>query len=256
MKRIYLLMTLALGFSTAAFAQRSVDMQMTQTYPTGGFVSVSEDEDPDMQTDAWAGNDFSIGIKNLGPDVINGDDTAIVGLAIFGQYVHGSLAGVNGIAVGDEVFLNYADLGFTYDPDQITNSQANTESLCDSLYMVDVAGAVIADPVIANNHNCASVTFNIWFLNVNDVNKANGFSMYPNPAATKLNLVSTFNNAKNANVIIRDVVGKTVFTQNLGTNLNGKQTFALDISNFVTGMYVIELNVDGNRITRQIQVQK
>ena len=80
--------------------------------------------------------------------------------------------------------------------------------------------------------------------------------MYPNPAATQLNMVSTFNNAKNANIIIRDIVGKTVLTKNLGTDLNGQQTFALDISNFVTGMYVIELNVDGNRITRQIQVQK
>ena len=256
MKRIYLLMTLALGLSTAAQAQRSVDMQLISTYPTGGLVLVSTDEDPDMQADAWKVNDIAFEFKNNGPDDVVVDDTVKLGFVLFQQIVSLNVAGINGITAGNSGFWGVDDIDFIYNADNITESGASTEQICDTLWLVDVNSAVVPDPSIANNQNCQTVTFNSWFLNVNDVNSANGFSLFPNPAATKLNLLSTFNNAKNANVVIRDVVGKTVFTQNLGTNLNGQQSFVLDISNFVTGMYVIELNVDGNRITRQIQVQK
>lgn len=257
MKHVYLLMTLALGFSTIAFAQRTADMRLITTYPPSGLVVVSANEDPDKQAAAWQQNDVQFAIKNLGPDDIIADDTAIAAFPDFGMIgEHINLAGINGIAVNDEVFLNIQGLPLVYEPAGITSSQVTVQQLCDTLWMVDANGDVIFDPDLSNNHTCNGVSVNVWYLDVSSVNKINGFSMDPNPAATQLNVVSTFNNARNASIIIRDIVGKTVLTKNLGYNLNGQQTFALDISNFVTGMYVIELNIDGNRITRQIQVQK
>ncbi len=257
MKRIYLLMTLALGLTTAANAQRSIDMQLISTYPTGGLVLVSTDEDPDEQTKAWRVNDISFEFKNNGPDDVAVDDTVKLGFALFGQIISLNVAGIGGIPATQSGFWGVENVDFIYNADNITESGVSNETICDSLWVVDVNSNVVADPEInTSNRNCQSIAFHAWFLNVADVNNTNGFSLFPNPAATKLNLVSTFNNAKNATVVIRDIVGKTVFTQNLGTNLNGQQSFVLDISNFVTGMYVIDLNVDGKRITRQIQVQK
>ena len=254
MKHVYLLMTLALGFSTAAFAQRSVDMALIPIYPAGGVVLVSENETPAMQEWASRQNNVNFEFKNLGLDDILIDDTLILGSPLFNEYMH--IGAISGISVSSSAFWGGHNLVLTYEATGVTSSQTTTRIVCDTLWVVDINGDVVFDPDLSNNHNCTNVTFDVWFLDVADVNKVNGFSLFPNPAATQLNVVSTFNNAKVANVVIRDIVGKTVFTQNLGTNLNGQQTFALDISNFVTGMYVIELNVDGNRTTRQIQVRK
>lgn len=196
-------------------------------------------------------------VENLGPDDIDISDSAVVGLPAYALYLGSDLSATNGgIPMNVQVYAHFLNVPLTYEPTGITSSQITVQQLCDTLWMLDANGDVIFDPDLSNNHTCNSVSVNVWYLDVANVNKVNGFSMYPNPVATQLNVVSTFNNAKNATVVIRDVVGKTILTQNLGNDLNGQQTFALDISNFVTGMYVIELNVDGNRITRQIQVQK
>lgn len=258
MKRIYLLMTLALGLSTAASAQRSVDLQLIPTYPTNGLVAVSEDEDPDMQDEAWLKNDIQWEFKNVGPDNILSTDSMYLKIGVVNQYI--VLYLTSDVTPGSSVFWpgsggNLA-LDLTYDASAITESTMESATICDSAHVIDAAGMPVSDPDMSNNAPCTSVNLNYWFLAVGDVNKAEGFSMFPNPANNTLNLVSTFNSAKNATVVIRDVVGKTVFTQNLGTNLNGQQKFNLDIHNLASGMYIVSLNVDGNVITRQIAVQK
>ena len=257
MKKLYLLIILALGITAAKAQTRSVDMALILTYPTGGLVVVSENEIPVKQAEAWQNNDVGIELKNLGPDDIYPSDSAIVGLPDYNEFLPLSLSPLSSnIEPTVSIYKAWEKIPLTYEPASLTSSQITIAQACDTLWMVDANGDVLFDPDLSNNHTCNNITFHGWFLDVADVNSTNGFSLYPNPAATTLNLVSTFNNAKNATVVIRDVVGKTVFTQNLGTNLNGRQSFILDISNFVTGMYVIDLNVDGKRVTRQIQVQK
>ncbi len=162
MKHVYLLMTLALGFSTAAFAQRSVDMELITMYPTGGLVFISANEPLGMQEAASQNNDMSIKLKNLGPDGINDDDTALVGA--FGQFLRLSFGGGSGIPVGEEVFFNFTDIVLTYEPTGATSSQMTVTQFCDTLWMIDPTGAVIADPDLSNNHNCNNVTlmYGIW----------------------------------------------------------------------------------------------
>jgi hypothetical protein len=246
MKCIYLFFYLLLASVTSATAQ-NVDMQLSQTYPMDGFVMISVKESPANQTKACAHNDYYFSIKNLGPDNIGPNDSAVFGFPMFNLWSRYSLSRIGGLALGSELFQHVENIKMTYESLGLTESGISVQNVCDTLWMVDANGDVIYDPDLSNNHICNDVSLSTWFLDVADINKTNGFSMYPNPAATQLNLVSTFNNAKVVNVVIRDMIGKTILTQNLGTNLNGQQTFGLDISNLIIGNYVIELNVDGSR---------
>ncbi|RYE24382.1 MAG: T9SS type A sorting domain-containing protein [Sphingobacteriales bacterium] len=257
MKCIYLFLAITLGcFFTATAQSRVVDMALTTEYPLGGIVFVSANQ-PDGDS-AIMKNHVKFKIKNLGPDDIYDTDTVNVRLGGFFGGIASFPANVFslGIPAGDSLWLMTGSLVWEYEPLGATSSGNFIRVMCDSLWMTDVSGIVINDPDLSNNHNCQNVDVHVWFLDVANVNEIKGFSLYPNPAANRLNLESIFNNAKNANVVVRDVVGKVVLTKNLGTNLNGVQRFILDVSNFTTGIYVIDLNVDGKRVTRQIQVQK
>lgn len=260
MKRIYLLMTLALGISTAANAQ--MDIALTTTPPAGGVVFVSPDGDATENAAASINNIYGFTVKNTGTMDIPADDTMfvrinLVGWAIFpvGDWTSGAP-----LAVGDSIPLQFGGPGGVggFVRDDVNFDEISAEDnidLCDSSFLVENGGAIVSEITLANNTSCHNILLHFWALDVNAV-LATPFNIYPNPAANQLNVTSTFNGAKNANVIIRDVVGKTVISQNLGSNISGVQTFSIDINNLSNGMYVVELNVDGQKQVKQIAVSK
>ncbi|RYE24381.1 MAG: T9SS type A sorting domain-containing protein [Sphingobacteriales bacterium] len=253
MKRIYLMMAAVVGLTSAANAQRSCDLEMLDGNPVGhSVVAASADEDGTSQ---FAGNDFNYSFVNHGPDQILAGDTAL--------YITwwGSFRGVYFTA--DETTLNtplgagpLANLGLNYNEDNITESGSEVINLCDSLWLIDNTNTVVPDPVIANNKFCADITINYWLLGVAGIVNENKMELYPNPAANSLNMNYFFNQAKAANVVIRDVVGKVVMTQNLGTNLNGKQSFHFDLNSLTNGVYMMDVNVDGKHKVSKVTVQK
>ena len=75
-------------------------------------------------------------------------------------------------------------------------------------------------------------------LSVNEVKKTNEiFSVYPNPANTQVTVLSKAGNVNN--VVIYDVTGRVVYTQNANVT-----TLNVNISNLPKGVYVINVSTE------------
>lgn len=64
--------------------------------------------------------------------------------------------------------------------------------------------------------------------------------VYPNPAANTLKFDYEFKQNTVASLIIRDVTGRIVKTENFGRQVIGKETFSTNIANLPNGNYVAE----------------
>jgi uncharacterized repeat protein (TIGR01451 family) len=78
---------------------------------------------------------------------------------------------------------------------------------------------------------------------------ADGFVMYPNPAEGLVNIKFS-NPLVDTAVTITDVLGKTVLT----TKLHGTQA-VLNVASLTSGMYFINLDIEGNRKTKKLIVK-
>jgi len=77
--------------------------------------------------------------------------------------------------------------------------------------------------------------------------------IYPNPARDIVNIASDFNSIENAKVTIYDMLGKKVFEDATLFTMSGEA--ALDVSNFNTGVYLVEILKDGRKDTRKIVIK-
>ena len=78
-------------------------------------------------------------------------------------------------------------------------------------------------------------------------NLLENIAIYPNPASTVLNI----NNAKNANIQVFDILGKTIFSQeNISVNER------INISNLENGTYFIKISMDNAVTTKKFLIFK
>jgi uncharacterized protein len=83
------------------------------------------------------------------------------------------------------------------------------------------------------------------------ITKSLKMAVFPNPATNKANIQFTLPAAAQTQLIVVDMEGKIVYTENAGMLLPGTYQRNLDVSRFQTGMYQIKINAGG-----QSQVSK
>src|SRR5690554_3014835 len=76
-------------------------------------------------------------------------------------------------------------------------------------------------------------------------NNIEGLSIYPNPASDMVNVVS--NSLSNKDIVITDLLGKTVLTANVNQSVN--------ISSLKSGVYMMQITQDGKSATRKLIVK-
>ncbi len=246
MKRIYLLLlTILLIGADNAFAQS--DLVLIHPNLKNGDTILYHNPSITGRIIRWR-------FKNLGPNPITMSDTIKLKVPYTSSQFNGvwSLhfnAQVPGIPVGDSV--SFTDtVWFTSAP------TSNPFNWCDSLWAVAQGGAVVADPNIANNKECLSIKFMQDPASVEDlVSNANTMGIYPNPATTNITVAYNFAGNSTASLAIRDLTGKTVYSKNLGDKLSGIKQFPVDISNLVSGLYLVELSVNDVKVVGKITVQ-
>jgi hypothetical protein len=86
------------------------------------------------------------------------------------------------------------------------------------------------------------------FSNVNEVKSEDAFTIYPNPATSKLHLQSSF---KNYNFKLYDLVGNSILTKNISVS-----DYELDISELPIGIYTARILYGQSLIVRKITVVK
>lgn len=91
------------------------------------------------------------------------------------------------------------------------------------------------------------------FTGVEETVATEEFKFYPNPANDQLNVTLTMVNAENAVINIRDISGKTVMSQNLGS-INGTRNLIIDVDHLNSGAYFIEVaDQDGKEVKKFIK---
>lgn len=188
---------------------------------------------------------------------------------VCGETVTGntSVATDSGLNPSADVFYSYTGSGIVED---VTISLCDGGTLYDSLLRVFDDGCALVSEIVFNDDSCGlqseltfqsdgTTTYTIMVegfataagefslattceevLNVNDV-AFEGFTMYPNPASTVLNLDAR-NNIENITIV--NVMGQQVLTRNVQAS-----NTAIDVSGLSSGAYFIRVAIDGNQST-------
>ena len=126
----------------------------------------------------------------------------------------------------------------------------------------DCGGASEPDALYNLNETGEAAFLNliaIYVLNPSNIIRSNyadavKLSVFPNPAQTNLNISLRADYAGTALVSIVDVVGKLVYQTT--TDLNrGKNNLKLDVSDFASGMYTVNVNFNDAQIVQKIMIK-
>lgn len=112
----------------------------------------------------------------------------------------------------------------------------------------------ITDTVNANNKSCATILIRdpVGVHKAKEQDKL--LSIYPNPAMTEANIRLELDKSSEVSVLVRDLSGRVV-TGNTKKQLSaGQQVLKLDVSTLTPGVYICEIQVDGQRYTQKLQI--
>ena len=90
-------------------------------------------------------------------------------------------------------------------------------------------------------------------------NEAKGnttFEVYPNPSKDITNISIDLEDRENVSVMVRDITGKEVMSQDLGLMAQGNQRIALNVSMLSNGIYFTTLRIGDKLVTKKITVNK
>lgn len=246
MKRIYLLLVVLVAFAAETFAQGS-DLNITTTWNLrqgGNKLLVSGGPG------AYPGEDtFFYTIKNFGPADIVTTDTIHI------KTNYGNLWCPPSQIKKDSSKRFYNAVNLIPGAGTTVSSTIASQQRCDSVWATNTAGAVIPDGLMSNNRTCNNFVTTYWLTSVEEINKAEVKS-FPNPATNTVYIKYDFGANAAAQVYIRDILGKIVYQKDLGKNLSGEQEFALDVTNVVSGIYMVELVTNGEKSVAKINIQK
>lgn len=86
--------------------------------------------------------------------------------------------------------------------------------------------------------------------------KAQALNVFPNPTTGTLNVNYDFKTTVEATVIVTDIAGRQVYTNNFGKQNVGAQTLNMNLSNLAPGVYTIELTAGDERATSKFNIKK
>lgn len=244
MKRIYLLMILFVAIAAQSYGQtdlRLIHLNL-KTGDTIRYTSKGE-----------RGRIVAWGFANDGPNALSqATDTILLKRAYTkggGNVVRLSLP-TGGLPVGDTVY--YTDTVYFS-----TAAATQPWDWCDSIWARS-SMVTISDPQLSNNEDCPKVYFKEYEnAAIGDVDgDNNGIAIYPNPATSTVNVRYNFVNKADGRLLIKDLTGRTVHNQQLGANLSGEQVFNVDISSLASGMYIMELYANDDKMVSKFNVAK
>jgi len=92
-------------------------------------------------------------------------------------------------------------------------------------------------------------------VGVNEVENTYALSVYPNPANTNATVSFSLNNEAAVSINVTDLSGKVVYMNTLGT-VNGTQSVNVTTDALKSGVYMVNVTVDGNVSTQKLIVRK
>jgi hypothetical protein len=92
-------------------------------------------------------------------------------------------------------------------------------------------------------------------VSLDEVTAVSGINVFPNPANNVANVSIELSNDAAVAINVTDLSGKVVYTTDLGT-VNGTQDVQVNTSSFTSGVYMVNVSVDGAVSTQKLVVRK
>ena len=109
------------------------------------------------------------------------------------------------------------------------------------------SGADFSDPFISSS----------GVIGLNEYNSSNMIAaLYPNPASETFNLIFSSNSTGNATVLVLDLTGKTVLSENLNVVEGSKNKIQFNTSELTNGFYFVNVSVNGTSKTLKLLLNK
>ena len=273
MKRVYLLMAAVAGLTSAASAQRNIDVTLNhyyeiasagQTQPSASIKPITDGTrilfDADKNNKVFLAFD----VKNAGAtvtDTVSVTDT----LHILGTVTNIAGPGISITQNGTSVMVWSIDAPSALVPntdpggpwEDFISKPVDVTNWCDSVWFTSANGD--PNPInetgrMANNITCHDVTLDGWMTGVNDVRiGGNGLMVYPNPSTGNMTAMFDFGNNNSGVITITDVTGKTVYTQQLN-NVKGLQSVKINAAGIANGLYSLRLAAGSKIAVEKIYV--
>ncbi|MEY3235949.1 MAG: hypothetical protein RI883_50 [Bacteroidota bacterium] len=227
-----------------------------------------------------AGNIFDI----VNDQDLRGIDVVIGANAEAGAEVYVKLYSIDA-ATGDFVYMDESSPYILTDTDlgqKITFILLNTQALtAGESYLAVIAsfgdGGATNDLVVAtsgisddNTSYFYDGTDQTWYfttstpmvrlnfdpsLSVSELENTLGMNVYPNPTNTNTTVSFSLTNESTVSVNVTDLAGKVIITNALGT-VSGAQNINVNTENLTSGVYMVNVSVNGNVSTEKLIVRK
>jgi hypothetical protein len=114
---------------------------------------------------------------------------------------------------------------------------------------IDNAGYLAFDETVANDY-VEGVNAGVS----EDLSPKATFNMFPNPATSVVNMNITLPTTSDVNIRLVDLSGKQLATRSY-TALSGSLVLPYDVSNLNQGVYMVEIEINGERSTQRLVVE-
>ena len=92
------------------------------------------------------------------------------------------------------------------------------------------------------------------FAGIEDLTSSTSFEIYPNPATTSAAIEISLDNESEVAVRVLDMTGKEVATRNYGV-LAATSVINLNTNNYQSGVYLVEVSVNGQKATKRLIIK-
>jgi len=99
------------------------------------------------------------------------------------------------------------------------------------------------------------VRLNFSEASINEVENSFGMNVYPNPANASATVSFELSNEADVVLTVTDLSGKVVFNNAMGT-VNGAQKVTVNTDSLTSGVYMVNINVNGTVSTQKLIVRK
>jgi len=97
--------------------------------------------------------------------------------------------------------------------------------------------------------------YNSTNVGIEKIETNNSLEIYPNPASNKAFMSFTTGNISNVSYSIMNTLGQVIISENLGTLTAGEHTQSINLSTLSSGLYMINMNIDGKFISKKLNVK-
>lgn len=231
LKNFILPIALSAVAATGTYAQRSCNMAITLISPSEGQVIPAYGQFP-----------VTVNITNNGTaDLLQGD-TVWYNTPLMFAFNRAPFVLTQGIASGESRTVTLTTIV------NVEGSPSDVQTnFCVKVESSPTNDGAYTDPVLTDNTDCNMITLKATPTAIGDIDK-NGktkLTFAPNPASTRVNMTFTAEKQMKTRLSVKDLSGREVMAKEMGNVSPGNAELSADISALAPGIYMLELQGEG-----------